>query len=109
MQNEEANAVLSKEIGLNLTSEAYAQRRNESNDEYNHRLLKEVEAYLASPKIAEKLETLKKENPTLWQKIKDFITQLTNYLTTQLGLEDYSGNIMSLTKDQYLDALGVSA
>ncbi|NBO22625.1 hypothetical protein EBU94_04700, partial [bacterium] len=53
---------LAQKLGIDLSSEVYAQRRDESDEEYNDRLLKEVEAYLTSPQIADKLENLKKEN-----------------------------------------------
>jgi hypothetical protein len=95
-------------LGIDLTSDVYAKRKGETDTEYNDRLLKEIEAYVTAPQMAEKLENLRKENPTLWQKLKDFISQLSNYLKTQLGLQDYQGNIMNLTKEQYLEALGVS-
>ena len=95
-------------LGIDLTSDVYAKRKGETDTEYNDRLLKEIEAYVTAPQMAEKLENIRKENPTLWQKLVDFISQLTNYLKTQLGLQDYQGDILNLTKEQYIDALGVS-
>jgi hypothetical protein len=96
------------ELGLDLSSKVYAQAPGESDVEYNSRMLREVEAFITAPQIAEKLENLRKENPSLWQQIVDFITNLTNYLKNQIGLSDYQGDILSMTKEQYIDALGVS-
>ena len=99
---------LQNQTGFDLSSPAYAQRPGESDLQWNERLLKEVEAYFTAPKVAEKLENLKKSNPSLWQKIVDFIENLTNYLKKQIGLSDYKGDIMQMTKEGYVDALGVS-
>lgn len=99
---------LQNQTGFDLSSSAYAQRPGESDLQWNERLLKEVEAYFTAPKVAEKLENLKKSNPSLWQKIVDFIENLTNYLKKQIGLSDYKGDIMQMTKEEYVDALGVS-
>jgi hypothetical protein len=99
---------LSNEIGLDLSSQVYAQRLNETDQAYNERLLKEVEAYVTAPEIAEKLEQLRKDNPSLWEKVMDFINNLKNWLKSQIGLSDYQGDIMSMTKQEYVDALGIS-
>ncbi len=95
-------------LGLDLSSPAYAQRSNESSEEWNIRLLKEVEAYVTAPKVSEQLEELRKENPSLWQQITDYIKQLTDWLKSQIGLSDYKGNIMDMTKEEYVSALGIS-
>jgi hypothetical protein len=99
---------LQNQTGFDLSSPAYAQRPGESDLQWNERLLKEVEAYFTAPKVAEKLENLKKSNPSLWQKIVDFIENLTTYLKKQIGLSDYKGDIMQMAKEEYVDALGVS-
>lgn len=95
-------------IGLDLSSPAYAQRANESSEEWNTRLLKEVEAYVTAPEIAAKLEELKNNDPSLWKQITDFIKQLTDWLKSQIGLSDYKGNVMDMSKDEYVSALGIS-
>jgi hypothetical protein len=99
---------ISNTIGLDLSSPVYAQRPNETDQAYNERLLKEVEAYVTAPEIAKKLEQLRKDNPSLWEKVMDFINNLKNWLKSQIGLSDYQGDIMTMTKQDYVDALGVS-
>lgn len=95
-------------LGLDLSSPAYAQRANESSEEWNTRLLKEVEAYVTAPEISAKLEELKNNDPSLWKQITDFIKQLTDWLKGQIGLSDYQGNIMNMSKEEYTSALGIS-
>jgi len=107
MTTSPAGSVLS-ELGLDLSSPVYAQSPGESDVDYNNRMLREVEAFITAPKIAEKLENLRNENPSLWQQIMDFITNLKAWLKTQIGLSDYQGDIISMTKEEYIDALGVS-
>lgn len=107
MTTSPAGSVLS-ELGLDLSSPVYAKALGESDVDYNNRMLREVEAFITAPKIAEKLENLRNENPSLWQQIIDFITNLKAWLKTQIGLSDYQGDILSMTKEEYIDALGVS-
>ena len=107
MTTSPAGSVLS-ELGLDLSSPVYAKSPGESDVDYNNRMLREVEAFITAPKIAEKLENLRNENPSLWQQIMDFITNLKAWLKTQIGLSDYQGDILSMTKEEYIDALGVS-
>lgn len=95
-------------LGLDLSSPAYAQMPGESSEDWNTRLLKEVEAYITAPEISAKLEELKNNDPSLWQKITDFIKQLTDWLKSQIGLSDYQGDIMDMTKEEYISALGIS-
>lgn len=104
----ETTSQLKDTIGLDLSSEAYTQRPTETREQWHTRMIKEVEAYVTAPTTAEKLETLRKENPSLWQQITDYINQLTNWLKTQIGLTDYQGDIMSMTREEYINALGVS-
>lgn len=99
---------LSNEIGLDLSSPVYAQRQNETEQAYNERLLKEVEAYMVAPEIAERVEQMRKDNPSLWEEIMSFINNLKEWLKSQIGLSDYQGDIMSMTKQEYVDALGIS-
>lgn len=101
-------SVLQKELGIDLSSSAYAQRPNESAVAYNKRLLQEVEAYIAAPAMAERLEALKNSNPSLWESIVKFIESLTSWLKSQIGLSDYEGSISEMTMQEYVDALGVS-
>lgn len=96
-------------IGLDLSSPAYAQRVSESEAQYKDRLLKEVEAYVTAPEVAEQLENLKQENPSLWQQIMDYITQLTDWLKNKIGLDNYQGDVMAMSREQYVSALGVGA
>lgn len=95
-------------IGLDLSAPVYAQRQGESDTDYHNRLVNEVEAYVAAPEIAQKLEELRQTNPSLWSRITDFLKNLTTWLKTQIGLSDYDGDIMNMTKEEYTSALGVS-
>jgi hypothetical protein len=95
-------------IGLDLSSPAYTQRPNESDEDWNTRLLDEVVAYVTAPEISAKLEELKNNDPSLWKQITDFIKQLTDWLKSQIGLSDYKGNIMDMSKEEYISALGIS-
>jgi len=101
-------SLLKDTIGLDLSSPLYAKRPNESRQEWKTRLLKEVEAYVTAPQVAEQLEELKKTDFTLWEKITNYINMLTNWLKDQIGLTDYKGDIMDMTKEEYINALGVS-
>jgi hypothetical protein len=95
-------------IGFDLSSPVYAQRANESREEWAERLEKEVEAYVTAPEVAANLENLQKENPSLWQKVMDFIANLKSWLKDQVGLSDYQGDIMNMSKEEYISALGIS-
>lgn len=95
-------------LGLDLSAPVYAQRQGESDTDYHNRLVNEVEAYVAAPEIAQKLEELRQTNPSLWSRITDFLKNLTTWLKTQIGLSDYDGDIMNMTKEEYTSALGVS-
>ncbi len=99
---------LSKKIGLDLSSPAYARRPNETRDAYFERLIDEVEAYITAPEMAKQLEELRKESPSLWEKIIDYINQLNAWLKDQIGLTEYEGNILDMTQQEYIAALGVS-
>lgn len=96
------------EIGLDLSSPVYAQRQDETAEQWRNRLEKEVEAYVTAPEIADRLEILAKENPSLWKKIVDFINSINSWLKTQIGLSDYNGDIASLSREEYITALGNS-
>lgn len=108
IQFQAETTLLKDTIGLDLSSPVYAQRPNESNQAYNERLLKEVEAYMVAPEIVERMEQMRKDNPSLWKEIMSFINNLKEWLKSQIGLLDYQGDIMSMTKQEYVDALGVS-
>lgn len=97
-----------KTIGLDLSAPVYAQRPGESNEDYHTRLVNEVEAYVTAPEIAEKLENLRQSNPGIWSKIVDFLKNLKEWLASQIGFQDYQGDILEMTKEQYTSALGVS-
>lgn len=104
----QANEELRDTLGLDLSAPVYAQRQGESDTDYHNRLVNEVEAYVAAPEIAQKLEELRQTNPGLWSRITDFLKNLTTWLKTQIGLSDYEGDIMNMTKEEYTSALGVS-
>ncbi len=97
------------QIGLDLSSPVYAKRTGETDNEYNERLLREVEAFVTAPETARQLEALKEANPSLWQRITDFIKQLTSWLKGKIGLDSYQGNIMEMSREEYINALGVGA
>lgn len=104
----QASREMVEAIGLDLSAPVYAQRQGESDADYHNRLVNEVEAYVAAPEIAQKLEELRQTNPGLWSRITDFLKNLTTWLKTQIGLSDYDGDIMNMTKEEYTSALGVS-
>jgi hypothetical protein len=95
-------------LGIDLSAPVYAQRPGESNEDYHTRLVNEVEAYVTAPEIAEKLENLRQSNPGIWSKIVDFLKNLKAWLASQIGFQDYQGDILEMTKEQYTSALGVS-
>jgi hypothetical protein len=95
-------------LGIDLSAPVYAQRPGESNADYHTRLVNEVEAYVTAPEIAEKLENLRQSNPGIWSKIVDFLKNLKAWLASQIGFQDYQGDILEMTKEQYTSALGVS-
>lgn len=97
-----------KEIGIDLTSVLYSKRSNETNEQWRDRIIDEVEAFIVSPEISNRLSELEKENHSLWKKITNFIKNLSEWLNAQLGLSDYKGKVSDMTKDEYVSALGNS-
>lgn len=112
VQNPQVQSQATKDIldilGIDLSAPVYAQRPGESNEDYHTRLVNEVEAYVTAPEIAEKLENLRQSNPGIWSKIVDFLKNLKAWLASQIGFQDYQGDILEMTKEQYTSALGVS-
>ena len=112
VQNPQVQSQATKDIldtlGIDLSAPVYAQRPGESNEDYHTRLVNEVEAYVTAPEIAEKLENLHQSNPGIWSKIVDFLKNLKAWLASQIGFQDYQGDILEMTKEQYTSALGVS-
>lgn len=93
--------------GADLSSPVYAQRTNEPTEIWENRLAKEIEAYLVGPIAAERLKSVEKSKGFLG-KVSEYISQLKIWINSQIGLTDRSENISTLTKAEYLDALGVS-
>lgn len=112
VQNPQVQSQATKDIldilGIDLSAPVYAQRPGESNGDYHTRLVNEVEAYVTAPEIAEKLENLRQSNPGIWSKIVDFLKNIKAWLASQIGFQDYQGDILEMTKEQYTSALGVS-